>query len=215
MLLNAFRPAIEALFTWNLPFSHRWRLLLLQPLALLAICFKVLPWSFSGAYAVHWIPTRAGRSIRCIVFRPPPRSRLPKSLHPLHLDIHGGGFVGGVPEYDAVFAQMIARRTGAVVICATHRFAPLHPFPAAHDDIEDVVRYLHQHAEDKFGADPRLMTISGFSAGGNLALSISHLPECQPTAPTSVKALLLLYGAVSSIHSVGLNPILCLCLKMR
>jgi hypothetical protein len=59
------------------------------------------------------------------------------------------------------------------------------------------------------------MTLSGFSAGGNLALSVSHLPECQPTEPTSVKGLLLVYGAVSSIYFVGLNPILCLCPKMR
>lgn len=197
MLLSAFRPAIDALFTWKLSFSYRWRLLLLQPLAFLGICIKVLPWSFSDAYAVHWIPTRAGRSIRCIVFRPPPINRPSKPLRPLHLDIHGGGFVGGVPEYDAAFAQMIARRTGAVVVCPTHRFAPVHQFPAAHDDIDDVIRYLHQHAEDKFGADPQLMTVSGFSAGGNLALSVSHLPECQPTEPTSIKATLLIYSAVS------------------
>ena len=114
--------------------------------------------------------------------------------------------MGGVPEYDAVFAQMTARRTGAVVICATYRFAPLHPFPAAHDDIDDVVRYLHKHAENKFGADPQLLTISGFSAGGNLGLSVSHLPECQPAEPTSVKAILLVYSSVSSFYSVGLNP---------
>lgn len=197
MLYNAFRPAIDALFTWKLSFSYRWRLLLLQPLGFLAFCIKVLPWSFSDAYTVHWIPTRARHSIRCIVFRPPPRSRWPKPLRPIHLDIHGGGFMGGVPEYDAVFAEMVARRTGAVVVCATYRFAPVHPFPAAHDDIDDVVRYLHQHAEDKFGADPQLMTISGFSAGGNLALSLSHLPECQPAEPTSIKATVLIYSPVS------------------
>jgi acetyl esterase/lipase len=209
MLLNAFRPTIDALFTWNLSFSYRWRLLLLQPLSFLIFCIKVLPWSFSRAYAVHWIPTRAGRSIRSIVFRPPPRSHHTESLRPLHLDIHGGSFMGGVPEFDAVFAQMTARRTGAVVVCVTYRFAPVHSFPAAHDDIEDVVRYLHQHAEDKFGADPQLMTISGFSAGGNLALSVSQLPECQPAEPTSVKAILLVYSPVSLSYSVGLNPVSC------
>lgn len=97
---------------------------------------------------------------------------------------------------DAVFAHQVALRTGAVVICLAYRLAPANVFPAAHDDVGDVIRWLHKHAEDKFGADPNLMTISGFSAGGNLALAASQIPECQPPNPTAIKAAAIFYGAV-------------------
>ena len=196
-LLTAwFHPLLVALFGKSIPFTYRWRLLLLQPLISTLFSLKVLPWTFSHAYTVHYIPTRSG-SVRCIIFKPESRNKWPKPLRPLHLDIHGGAFFGGAAEFDAEFAQQVAVRTGAVVVCATYRVAPVYSYPAAHDDIEDVIYWLHKNAEDKLGADPELMTISGFSAGGNLALAASQLPECQEPNRTAIKAALLFYAAVS------------------
>lgn len=157
---------------------------------------KILPWTFSRAYTVHYIPTRQGRSVRSLVFNTPPESRSPKPLRPLHVDIHGGGFLNGFAEMEATFAHQVALRTRAVVVCPTYRLSPPNVFPAAHEDIEGVIRWLLKHAKDKFGADPELMTISGFSAGGNLALAISQIPECQPPNSTAVKAAASFYGSV-------------------
>ena len=183
-------------FGAGIPFSHRWRLLCLQPLTTLIFAVKILPWTFSRAYNVHYIPTRQGRTVRSLVFKPLPESRSTKHLRPLHVDIHGGGFLNGFAEMEANFAYQVALRTGAVVICPTYRVAPPNVFPAAHEDIEDVIRWLLKHAKDKFGANPELMTISGFSAGGNLALAASQIPECQPPNPTAIKATVSFYGSV-------------------
>ncbi|KAL8772425.1 MAG: hypothetical protein Q9209_002376 [Squamulea sp. 1 TL-2023] len=96
---------------------------------------------------------------------PPPRGK-----RPLHLDAHGGGFIGGIPEDSAPLCSQIAESTGAVVVSVTYRFAPLRPFPCAHDDIADVFLWLLDHATEEFGADTEIVTISGISAGGNLVL---------------------------------------------
>lgn len=196
LLRKWFEPLLVAVFGAGIPFSYRWRLLFLQPLTSLILCMKILPWTFSNAYSVFYIPTRGGRSVRCTLFKPPSRSRWPKPLRPLHVDIHGGAFFGGLPELDTVFAQQVALRTGAVVVCPSYRLAPEHTFPAAHDDIEDVIHWLHKHAEDKLGADSELMTLSGFSAGGTLAVAASQIPECQPPKPTAIKATVTFYAPV-------------------
>jgi acetyl esterase/lipase len=189
------QPILDALFKPGIRWEYRWRLLLLQPISILTYLVTAPPWIFSRAYTVHWIPTRKGRSVRALVFQP--RKRQPNTLHPLHLDIHGGGFLGGVPEYEANFTSLLCERTGAVVISTQYRYAPVHPFPAAIDDIDDVIYYLHQNAEGLWGADPNLMTMSGFSAGGNLALAACQQPACHAPAPTAVKASVTFYAPVS------------------
>jgi acetyl esterase/lipase len=59
------------------------------------------------------------------------------------------------------------------VVSISHRLSPRHLFPAAHNDIDDVVIYLTQHAAD-FGADAACLTMGGSSAGGNLSLGASQ-----------------------------------------
>ncbi|KAL1595226.1 hypothetical protein SLS60_009914 [Paraconiothyrium brasiliense] len=88
-------------------------------------------------------------------------------------DIHGGAWIGGYPEHTARWCSYLASRTGAVVVSISYRFAPLHAYPAAHDDVDDIVTYLIHHAPN-LGADSALLTFSGSSAGGNMALSASQ-----------------------------------------
>jgi acetyl esterase/lipase len=198
VLLRCFQPILDAFSFRPLPFSYRWRLLLLQPINLLANSLKYLPWMFSRAYITIKIPTRDGRRVRAIVFRPSPDKREPEPrLHPLHLDCHGGAFLGGLAEFDAAFGKLVADRTGAVVVCTQYRCAPADPFPAAIDDIDDVIAFLQKHGEDKFGADPTLFTVSGFSAGGNLALAATQQPNCHTPSPTAIKASVTFFASVS------------------
>src|SRR6266498_2823442 len=113
-LFQWFRPTYDAFFAPSLPFSYRWRLLGLQPIAILANAMQFLPWCFSSAYKVTRIPTRrANESVRAIVFQPSPKPTS-GALRPLHLDMHGGGFLGGIAEYDASFCQLFSQETGAV-----------------------------------------------------------------------------------------------------
>jgi acetyl esterase/lipase len=114
----------------------------------------------------------------------------------LHLDVHGGAFLGGLPESDAYFCDALAQQTGAVVISVSYRYAPVHAFPAAIDDVDAVVRYLQTHAAERFGADPELLTVSGFSAGGNLVLAGSQAVGCHGLASTAMKASVTFYAPV-------------------
>ncbi len=113
-----------------------------------------------------------------------------QTLRPLHLDCHGGAFIGGVSESDAAFCDRVARETGALVVSTAYRYAPRHSFPAAIDDVDAVLAYLRANA-DKYGIDPNVVTVSGFSAGGNLALATSL------SAPQGVvKASVTFYAAI-------------------
>lgn len=188
-----FHPTIDAIFG-NLPFQTRWRLLLFQPVAILIYSINTIPNLFFRRFSSIRIPTRSG-SVHAILFQPPKSSHSTRP-RPLHLDIHGGGFLGGHPEADYRFCTALSDRTGAVVVGATHRFAPKHPFPAAIDDIDDVVQWLIQNAAFKFNADPSLFTISGSSAGGNLALATCLQPSCHGASPTAIKAAITFYAAI-------------------
>lgn len=59
----------------------------------------------------------------------------------------------------------------AVVVSVDYRLAPEHPFPAALDDGVDAIRWLWEHAE-QYNLDKTRFTLSGFSAGANLALTV-------------------------------------------
>ena len=119
-----------------------------------------------------------------------------RSLRPLHVDCHPGGFVGGYPESNVPWCDLVARRTGAVVVALSYRLAPVDPFPAAPDDVDAAIRWLQANAASRYGADPELMTISGASAGGTLALAATQAPACHAPAATAIKAVVTFYAPV-------------------
>ncbi|KAH7354584.1 Alpha/Beta hydrolase protein [Pyrenochaeta sp. MPI-SDFR-AT-0127] len=170
ILPRLFSPTVDAIFS-NIPFWQRWRTLLLQPINLLAALITAPTWLFNNRYSVIYVDTRSG-SKRCFVYQPPRKSK--DELRPLHIDIHGGGFIGGISEQSARWCSRLSDLTGTVVISCTYRITPRYVYPAAHDDIDDIVAYLISNARD-FSADPELLTIGGSSVGGSLALSASQL----------------------------------------
>lgn len=172
IILRWFHPFIDAFRARNIPFHYRWRLLLLQPIAILSYLINTVPTIFSYRSSVIHIPVRNGRRIRSLVYYPPAApDGSGQERRPLHLDIHGGGFIGGCPEAGHRFCAQVANQTGAIVVSTTYRFAPKDLFPAAIDDVDDVVAWLLKNAAERFQADPKMFTISGSSAGGNLALA--------------------------------------------
>ena len=197
-LWTMWHPLLDALFAPH-PFQHRWRLLLLLPMTLLTYPLKALPYLFSRPFVVIQIPLRSlGKTSRALVYNHPSRCAKLKTdkKRPLHIDIHGGAFVGGIPEYEAPFCMQLAETTGAVVVSVTYRFAPRYTFPAAHDDVEDAIAWLVQNAEREFNADPQLVTVTGFSAGGNLALGAT-------LGTTDGKGEKLIKGAVTFYNPVS------------
>ena len=180
----------DALFNFSIPWNLRWRLLALQPITLLTYGMKYLPYLFSNRYKVIEIPTRGRHTVRAIAFLP--KNRQPGQLSPLHLDFHGGAFLGGIAEYDAPFCELLSDRTGAVVISAQYRRAPAYPYPSAHEDAEDVVDWVLKNGREEWNGDPDSLTVSGSSAGGNLMFS----------AGRRARAAVGICAAVSPIYHV-------------
>jgi acetyl esterase len=81
---------------------------------------------------------------------------------------HGGGWcLGTIDSFDTL-CRALANASGAIVASVGYRLAPEHPFPAAVEDAEAVVRWLGAHAGE-LGGDPGRLAVAGDSAGGNLA----------------------------------------------
>ena len=78
--------------------------------------------------------------VRCRLYRPS------GAVEGVVLHLHGGGFVfHDVDVHDAV-ARRLANRVGMAVLSVDYRRPPEHPFPAAPDDVDTVLRWLDHEA---------------------------------------------------------------------
>ncbi|RSM16752.1 hypothetical protein CDV31_004361 [Fusarium ambrosium] len=190
-----FRPTIAALFQRNLPWSYRWRLLVFQPAILLTYSIATIPCLLYRPFTVEYLPIAPGRYVRALIFKAAGVGK-GRAKRPLHINFHAGAFIGGLPEGHARFDDRVAKETGAVVVDVEYRVAPEHVFPAAIDDVDATIKWLQENAEERWGADATLMTTSGFSAGGNLALAATQQETCHAPSPTAIKAVTNFYGAI-------------------
>jgi acetyl esterase/lipase len=85
--------------------------------------------------------------------------------------IHGGGLLFGDARQDELLCAETARSLGIPVVSANYRFAPEHPFPAAHDDVHAAWRWMQVRAAD-LGVDPARIVVGGESAGGGLGAAL-------------------------------------------
>jgi len=113
------------------------------------------------------LPTTAG-PVRALIHRP---AKGEGAALPVFVNIHGGGFVFGLPEHDAVFCRRIAARVGCVVVNLDYARAPEHPFPVAPDQCYAAVDWLAEHAAE-LGIDAGRIAVGGHSAGGNLTAHV-------------------------------------------
>lgn len=118
---------------------------------------------------VEQIPSREeGRAIKCHLYQ----SKEPSPC-PVLINFHGGGFIVPLHTSDDEFNQRVARETKYTVLDVTYRLGPEDPFPAAVNDVEDAIKWVLSQSQ-RF--DVTRLTLSGFSAGANLALvAASHL----------------------------------------
>jgi monoterpene epsilon-lactone hydrolase len=118
----------------------------------------------AGAWRTTKAPletTLAGR--RCLRFMPEgaPRGFI--------LQLHGGGFRIGLPEFESHYAEALAGRCGVEVVVPQYRLAPEGPFPAALIDALECLKALRT----EIGEAP--LIVGGDSAGGGLAASLGVL----------------------------------------
>ncbi|KEY70457.1 hypothetical protein S7711_08833 [Stachybotrys chartarum IBT 7711] len=201
-LYGWFRPAIVALFHPRISWTLRWRLVLFQPFYALSLSIATLPYFFARPYTIEYLPVTPKHSVRAAVYKAAGTGR-GRALRPLHIELHAGAFVGGLPECHAKFDSRVARETGAVVVSLSYRLAPEHVFPAAIDDVDEAVAWIRANAGRRWQADAQLMTIGGFSAGGCLAMAATQ--QAAP-ASTEFKGIVTFYGPVDLRLPPWLKP---------
>lgn len=124
----------------------------------------------------------------------------------LLVHVHGGGFVFHDVDVHDNSCRRLANRCGLPVLSVDYRRPPGHPFPAAPDDVDTVVRWW-EGAADTLGLGGPLYA-HGDSAGGNLAL-VAALRN-----PGRFTAIVLTYpfldpqaaGASYALPDVGFDP---------
>ncbi|ORA11988.1 alpha/beta hydrolase [Mycobacterium asiaticum] len=91
---------------------------------------------------------------------------------PVYVNVHGGGFVVGHPEQDDPWCRYLAAHAGVIVVNADYVLAPGHRFPAAPQQIYDVVCWAASADRDWDGTR---LCVGGQSAGGNLSAAAARL----------------------------------------
>ncbi|WP_047047271.1 alpha/beta hydrolase [Vibrio mexicanus] len=99
------------------------------------------------------------------VFFITPKNIAPEYKNKYLIHVHGGAFVLGGEESALRESVWVANGLGAQVISVDYRRPPLHPFPAA---VDDVVAVWNEVIKTQA---PENTAIFGTSAGGNLTLA--------------------------------------------
>ncbi|KAK3688706.1 Alpha/Beta hydrolase protein [Podospora appendiculata] len=106
---------------------------------------------------------------------------------PLLFTIHGGGFVIGSPPDNDAWNHKFASQHGFLVIGLNYAKAPGSPFPNALHDLEALITCVL--ADTSLPIDKARIAIAGWSAGGNLTLTVSQLPTIRP----HIRAIIPIY----------------------
>lgn len=122
------------------------------------------------AVSEEFVPSAWGPA-RALFYWPNTPSQEPL---PVYLNLHGGGFVAGVPEHDDSYCRRLAHNLGCLVVNVDYVLAPEHPFPAGLRQSFAVLEWLAEQATT-LGIDPQRIAVGGHSAGGNLATGVANL----------------------------------------
>lgn len=156
-----------------------------------------------------------GLNLKLDVYRP---RRGPQRC-PTLLQIHGGGWMMGSKNEQAIPLMLHLAERGWVCVTANYRLSPHATFPDHLIDCKRAIRWIHEHGPE-YGADPGFVVVTGGSAGGHLAALMAltaNEPEYQPgfeSLDTTVAACVAFYGVYdftdrhSYWHHNGLSRLL-------
>jgi acetyl esterase len=144
-----------------------------------------------------------GRDLRALLQVPTEAGR-----HPVVVYFHGGGYALADPEATEAMTAALAARSGCAVLSVDYRLAPEHPYPAAHEDALDALRWLGEHGAGH-GLDTESVAVAGDSSGAALALHAA-VGAAREELP-SPRALALFYGwydaTLSGASMAELGPV--------
>ena len=103
----------------------------------------------------------------------------PKGVSPddsLIFHCHGGGFVCMTPKGHEPYLRYWAEQTQVPVLCPNYGKAPANPYPCGLQDILDSFLFItsgREEVQSALGFHPKNIVVTGDSAGGNLALTLT------------------------------------------
>ncbi|MGG7567847.1 alpha/beta hydrolase [Rhodovulum sp. DZ06] len=106
--------------------------------------------------------------VRVRIFRPEGLAKDDAAPLPVHVYLHGGGWMQGSPETHWDITARLAAWGGRVVVSVDYALAPEDPFPAAFEQVCAVLRAIHADPAG-WDVDGARLSVGGDSAGGNLA----------------------------------------------
>ena len=109
---------------------------------------------------------------------------------------HGGGYVvGNLESHDDICAE-ICHETQIDVLAVEYRLAPEHKHPAMFNDAFSVLKYILEY----YNFD---IILSGDSAGGNLACSITHAARRFKQFYNRISGQVLIYPSLDGYPNKG------------
>lgn len=95
-----------------------------------------------------------------------------QKTHPCFIHFHSGGWYTGSPKGGDNMLKYIAEKADAVVFDFDYSLAPEFRFPEALNECYELVKYIHDHAE-QYHIDPKRIAVGGGSAGANLTAGLT------------------------------------------
>ncbi|MFI8067559.1 alpha/beta hydrolase [Streptomyces sp. NPDC086033] len=110
-------------------------------------------------------------SVRAILYRPDTAGP-----HPVHVFLHGGGWVinSAFSKDSEAVSRHRSVHADCIVISVDYRKAPEHPFPAPVHDVVSIIDWVNDNTAE-IGALPGAITVGGQSSGANIAAGATLL----------------------------------------
>ncbi len=95
---------------------------------------------------------------------------------PVMIYVHGGRWRGGTRVNDSGLQVAQWAGMGFFAMTVDYRLVGASPAPAAYQDVQTAIRWVHAHA-DEYGIDPDRIYLIGNSSGGHLVALVATLGE--------------------------------------
>ena len=90
---------------------------------------------------------------------------------PVHINVHGGGFVRPHVLRDEIYSAKVADAIQGIVVDVDYSLAPEYPYPRAFNETYEVCRWVFSMLE-RWDADVKRVSMGGHSAGANLTAAV-------------------------------------------
>lgn len=93
-----------------------------------------------------------------------------KPCSPVHINLHGGGFLIGHMPNDDLWSAWLAEQIGGVVVDVDYTTTDQASHPVALDQCRDAARFTYAQCK-AWDCDEKRISIGGYSAGGTLTMA--------------------------------------------